>query len=75
MLPNGMIALNDDYNQRVVIIDPQTKRIVWTYGHLGRPGRAPGYLNTPDGFQFIPVTASGRPNPSRIWSTSRLPPG
>jgi Galactose oxidase, central domain len=73
MLPNGMIALNDDYNQRVVIIDPHTNRIVWTYGHLGRPGTGPGYLNTPDGFEFIPVTASGRPNPSRIWSASRLP--
>jgi hypothetical protein len=68
MLPNGMIALNDDHNQRVVIIDPRTNRIVWTYGHLGRPGTAPGYLNTPDGFQFIPVTASGRPDPARIWA-------
>ena len=67
MLPNGMIALNDDFNQRVVIIDPRTDKIVWTYGHLGHPGTAPGYLNTPDGFQFIPVTASGRPDPSRIW--------
>jgi Galactose oxidase, central domain len=73
MLPNGMIALNDDYNQRVVIIDPRTKNIVWTYGHLGRPGTAPGYLNTPDGFQFIPVTASGRPNPSHIWSAGKPP--
>jgi outer membrane protein assembly factor BamB len=69
MLPNGMIALNDDYNQRVVIIDPRTNKIVWTYGHLGRPGRAPGYLHTPDGFEFIPVTATGRPAPARIWAT------
>ena len=69
MLPNGMIALNDDYNQRVVIINPHTKKIVWSYGHLGRPGRAPGYLNTPDGFEFIPVTATGRPAPWRIWAT------
>jgi hypothetical protein len=71
MLPNGMIALNDDYNQRVVIINPRTKRIVWEYGHLGRPGTAPGYLNTPDGFQFIPVTASGRPDPARILGSRR----
>ncbi|MEP6641002.1 MAG: kelch repeat-containing protein [Gaiellales bacterium] len=72
MLPNGMIALNDDYNQRIVIIDPRTNKIVWTYGHLGRPGAAPGYLNTPDGFQFIPVTASGQPDPARIWPHGRL---
>ena len=71
MLPNGMIALNDDYNQRVVIINPRTKKIVWEYGHLGRPGTAPGYLNTPDGFQFIPVTASGRPDPARILGSRR----
>jgi Galactose oxidase, central domain len=68
MLPNGMIALNDDYNQRVVIINPRTNKIVWTYGHLGHPGTAPGYLNTPDGFQFIPVTASGQLDPARIWA-------
>ena len=68
MLPNGMIALNDDFNHRVVIIDPRTDKIVWTYGHRGHPGTAPGYLNTPDGFQFIPVTASGRPDPARIWA-------
>lgn len=71
MLPNGMIALNDDYNHRVVIINPHTKKIVWSYGHLGRPGRAAGYLNTPDGFEFIPVTATGRPAPWRIWATGR----
>ena len=40
MLPNGNIAINDDYNHRVVIVDPK-KRIVWQYGHLDRPGRFP----------------------------------
>ena len=40
--PNGMIAANDDYNNRVIVIDPKTKRIVWQYGHtgVGRPPRA-----------------------------------
>ena len=65
MLPNGMIALNDDYNNRVVVIDPHTKRIVWQYGHA-RAGTAPGYLNTPDGFDFIPVTKAGLPDPAAI---------
>ena len=65
MLPNGMIALNDDYNNRVVVIDPHTKRIVWQYGHA-RAGKAPGFLNTPDGFDFIPVTATGLPDPAAI---------
>jgi DNA-binding beta-propeller fold protein YncE len=48
-LPNGAILLNDDYNHRVIVIDPSTNRIVWQYGHDGIAGSAPGYLNNPDG--------------------------
>ena len=66
MLPNGMIAVTDDYNNRIVIIDPRSKRIVWHYGHRGTPGRGPGYLNTPDGFDFVPVSPSGAPDPAAI---------
>lgn len=53
-LPNGLIASNDDWNHRVIIIDPRTKRIVWQYGHTGAPGSAPGYLNKPDGLDLLP---------------------
>jgi putative pyrroloquinoline-quinone binding quinoprotein len=53
-LPNGDILLNDDYNDRVIVIDPATKRIVWQYGHTGVPGTAPGYLNDPDGVDLTP---------------------
>ncbi|KPV42994.1 hypothetical protein AN477_14925 [Alicyclobacillus ferrooxydans] len=53
-LPNGDFILNDDKNDRVVIIDPKTNKIVWQYGHTGVPGTAPGYLNTPDGMDFLP---------------------
>ncbi|MFO2549717.1 hypothetical protein JI721_03890 [Alicyclobacillus cycloheptanicus] len=56
-LPNGDVALNDDYNDRVVIIDPKTNQIVWQYGHTGIPGTAAGYLNVPDGINFIPPGA------------------
>ena len=35
-LPNGLIAVNDDYRARVVIINPRTRRIVWQYGHHRR---------------------------------------
>ena len=38
MLPNGDIAVNDDYNDRVVIIDPKRRQIVWQYGHRAPPG-------------------------------------
>jgi hypothetical protein len=61
MLPNGNIAVNDDYRDRVIVIDPATNRIVWAYGHTDRPGAAPGYLRTPDGMDFVPLDPSGRP--------------
>jgi hypothetical protein len=53
-LPNGMIAATDDFDHRVVVIDPATKRIVWQYGHDGVPGSGPGYLNNPDGLELLP---------------------
>jgi PQQ-like domain len=53
-LPNGNILVNDDYNNRVIVIDPATKRIVWQYGHDGAAGRAAGYLSNPDGVDLAP---------------------
>ena len=55
MLPDGTIAVNDDFRHRVVIIDPATHRIVWQYGHTDRPGRSAGYLFVPDGIDPIPL--------------------
>ena len=48
-LPNGDVLANDDYNHRVIVVDPRTNRIVWQYGHTGVTGTSPGYLNNPDG--------------------------
>jgi outer membrane protein assembly factor BamB len=53
-LPNGNILVNDDFNHRIIVIDPATNRIVWQYGHTGVAGRAPGYLNDPDGLDLVP---------------------
>jgi hypothetical protein len=61
-LPNGDIVLNDDYRHRVVEIDPRTKRIIWQYGHTDQPGTAPGYLNIPDGMDFVPAGPRGGPD-------------
>jgi DNA-binding beta-propeller fold protein YncE len=61
-LPNGDIALNDDYNHRVLIVNPRTRRVVWQYGVTGKAGRRPGYLNNPDGIDLVPpnsLVASG----------------
>jgi hypothetical protein len=54
VLPNGDVIATDDYNHRVIVVDPKTDTIVWQYGHLGKPGIRPGYLNTPDGLDFAP---------------------
>jgi DNA-binding beta-propeller fold protein YncE len=53
-LPNGDIVLNDDYNHRVMAIDPRTGRVVWQYGVTGHPGTGLGYLNHPDGIDLAP---------------------
>lgn len=55
-LPNGDIVLNDDFNDRVVIIDPKTGKIVWQYGVKGVASSKTGYLNDPDGLDFIPLS-------------------
>ena len=56
--PNGLIAANDDYNERVIVIDPRRKRIVWQYGHMGVAGSEPGYLDKPDGIDLLPAAVS-----------------
>jgi hypothetical protein len=61
-LPNGNIAVNDDFRNRVLVIDPRTNTIVWKYGHTDSAGSAPGYLNTPDGMDFIPAGPRGGPD-------------
>jgi hypothetical protein len=53
-LPGGLIAVNDDYRDRVVLIDWRTHKIVWQYGHTDVAGSAARYLNTPDGMDFLP---------------------
>jgi hypothetical protein len=46
------IIVADDYRERVVVIDRETKAIIWQYGTTDRKGHAPGYLNYPDGFDL-----------------------
>src|SRR5579884_1846547 len=61
MLPNGNIAINDDYGDRVVIVDPKAHRIVWQYGHRGAPGRGPNELRIPDGMDYVPLGPHEKP--------------
>jgi len=53
--PDGKhIIINEEDNHMLAIIDIATKKIVWTFGHGGTPGSAPGYLNTPDDAYQLP---------------------
>lgn len=65
-LPNGDFLVNDDSNDRVIVIDPRTNRVVWQYGHTGVAGRAPGYLSRPDGVDLVPPAGLLSQVPARI---------
>ena len=70
-LKNGLVLLNDDMNDRVIVIDPKTNRIAWQYGHTSAPGSAPGHLNIPDGMDLLPAgLVPGGQNPVawHLWS-------
>jgi hypothetical protein len=53
-LPNGDFLVNDDFNDRVFVVDSHTNRVVWQYGHTDVAGSAPGYLSRPDGVDLVP---------------------
>ncbi len=53
-LGNGDVLANDDKNDRVIVVDPHTDKIVWQYGHTHQPGSQPGYLANPDGVDLAP---------------------
>ena len=54
VLPDGNVLVADSGNDRVVVIDHSSKKIVWQYGHTHVPGSAPGYLHTPDSVVLVP---------------------
>jgi hypothetical protein len=62
-LPNGLIMANDDYRNRVVVIDPMYNTIVWQYGLTDTTGTAPGLLNIPDGFDLLLADGSTPTHP------------
>jgi hypothetical protein len=72
MLPNGLIAVNDDFRDRVVLISMRLNRIVWQFGHTDWGGTAPGFLHTPDGMDFLPFSvAMGDPVLRRLVTAPR----
>ena len=57
-LGNGLIALNDDFRNRVIVIDPKTNHIVWQYGVDDRRGRTDGLLFAPTASISSPRTGA-----------------
>jgi PQQ-like domain len=64
LLPSGVFMVNDDYNNRMVAIDPSTRALVWQYGVTGHAGTATGLLNTPDGFDVLAPDGSTPTHPT-----------
>jgi outer membrane protein assembly factor BamB len=53
--PDGKsITANDEGRHVIYLIDVATRKVTWSYGHLGIMGSAPGYLNTPDDAYGLP---------------------
>lgn len=49
-LPDTLdVLIVDDLHDRVIVVDRQTKKIIWQYGEKGVKGYKPGLLNYPDG--------------------------
>ncbi len=63
-LPSGVFMANDDYRDRMVAFDPVTKALVWQYGVTDHPGKRPGMLNTPDGFDLLTANGSTPTHPT-----------
>jgi hypothetical protein len=45
----GDILIVDDLHDRVIVVDRNTREIIWQYGRIGAKGYKPGLLHYPDG--------------------------
>jgi outer membrane protein assembly factor BamB len=71
-LPNGLIAATDDWNHRVIVVDPRTKAIVWQYGRTGLAGAAHGLLDKPDGLDLLPSANRAAQQPVHRVAVHRI---
>ena len=51
-LPNGLVAVCDDFGNRVQIVDPKRNKVVWQYG-TGVAGAGRNQLWYPDGLDLL----------------------
>jgi DNA-binding beta-propeller fold protein YncE len=55
VLPDGDVLVVDTGNDRVLVIDPRSERIVWQYGHEGAGVSRPGFLDHPTSATLVPL--------------------
>ena len=53
-LPGGLVSINDDRRNRLIVLDPQTMTIVWQYGATDHAGAFADHLSDPDGHEPVP---------------------
>jgi outer membrane protein assembly factor BamB len=53
-LGNGLVSVNDDDRNRIVVIDTRTLQIVWQYGVTDKASADAGFLSDPDGHEPVP---------------------
>jgi len=60
----------DRGNHRLIIVNPQSKAVLWQYGQTGTAGKGPGQLNFPTGMAFSHPTHHWQIT-ARPWARSR----
>jgi hypothetical protein len=64
LLPSGVLMANDDYNNRMVAVDPTTRALVWQFGRTGVKGTGEDLLAIPDGFDLLGPNGSYPTHPT-----------
>lgn len=56
-MPNGDVIISDKGDNRLIVVDPRTNKVMWQYGHVKVAGSTPGFLNGPTGVDLYPPNA------------------
>lgn len=64
-LPNGDVMISDKVNNRLIVVDPRTNKVVWQYGHTKVPGAGPGFLDNPTGMDLYPPNSIAAQHPAK----------
>jgi hypothetical protein len=74
--PNGPLMVNDDYRDRVVVIDPTINGIVWQYSLTDTSGASPGLISIRDAFDLLEANGTTSTHPQtgcvRVRSFSQM---